>query len=105
MIATATLFVAVIAGLTDRSRYTAPDTKQRTKTNRHMTIMFGVGLVAIVDIIVRRHASDDAVRTPIGVFILTLAVGALMFYGGRAGGRLVYRLGVATAAGAPKSGS
>lgn len=101
MIATGTLFVAVIAGLIDRSRFTTAGTRQRSKTNIHMTIMLGVGLVAIVDIIIRRNASDDAVRTPVGVFILTLAVGTLLFFGGMLGGRLVYKLGVATAAAAP----
>jgi uncharacterized membrane protein len=104
MVATGTLFVAVIAGLIDRSRYTTAGSVQRRKTNIHMTLMLCVGVVAIVDIVVRRHTSDDAVRTPVGVLILTLAVGTLLFFGGMLGGRLVYRLGVATAAGAPETG-
>jgi len=93
----------VAAGLIDRSRYTSAGTKQRRKTNIHMTIMLSLGVIAIVDIVIRRHAADTDVRTPVGVLVLSVVVGVLLFFGGRYGGRLVYRLGVGTAAGAPKA--
>ncbi|WP_225830460.1 DUF2231 domain-containing protein [Streptomyces sp. NK08204] len=97
MIATGALFLAVIAGFYERSRMTAPGSAARAGSNIHAAIMSVLGAVAIVDIVIRRHAADDAVHTPTRNLILTLVLFVLLFVGGRLGGRLVYKLGVATA--------
>lgn len=100
MIATGALFLAVIAGFVERSRMTAPGSAARAGANRHAAIMSVLGVVAIVDIVIRRHAAADAVHTPTANLILTLVLFVLLVVGGRLGGRLVYKLGVATAAAA-----
>jgi uncharacterized membrane protein len=92
-VGTAALLAAAIAGFVDRARYTAPGVPERAAVNRHAAVMSLMGLVCVVDLIVRisRH---DAAHTPAAVLALTLVAFALAALGGELGGRLVYRAGI-----------
>jgi uncharacterized membrane protein len=91
---TAVLLVAAIAGFVDRARHTDAGGPDRSAVNRHAAVMSAMGLVCVVDIIVRISRHDSAPHTPTIVLVLTLAALALAALGGELGGRLVYRAGI-----------
>lgn len=100
MIATAALIVAVITGFVDRGNNTSPGGRGRRMANLHALVMSALGVLAIVELILRRNvaANADAAQTPAVVYVLTLIVLVALIVGGRLGGMLVYRLGAGTSA-------
>jgi uncharacterized membrane protein len=98
MIATAALILAVISGFVDRAANTSAGGRGRRRANIHALIMSILGLVAIIDLILRRQVASNALatHTPSVVYVLTLVVLVLLVAGGRLGGTLVYQLGAGT---------
>lgn len=67
---------------------------QRTQVwrtaNWHMTVMFTVTAIAIVDVIVRLTGFDTTAATGVGLFILTALAGVLVAFGAAYGGTMVF---------------
>jgi uncharacterized membrane protein len=97
---TAVLLVAAIAGFVDRARHTAAGGPGRAAVNRHAAVMSLMGVVCVVDLVVRISRHDSAAHTPAVALALTLVALALAALGGELGGRLVYRAGIAVQPGA-----
>lgn len=100
IIATTALILAVISGFVDRAANTSAGGRGRRMANIHALTMSALGLVAIIDLILRRQVISNATatHTPSVVYALTLVVLVLLVVGGRLGGMLVYRLGAGTPA-------
>lgn len=100
MTATAALFLAVISGFVDRAGNTSAGGQGRRVANIHALIMSALGVIAIVELVLRRQvaANATATHTPPLAYVLTLAVLVLLIVGGRLGGKLVYQLGAGTPA-------
>jgi uncharacterized membrane protein len=94
IIGTTVLILAAIAGLADRARSTQKGSVQRSKVNRHALVMSFLGLVCIVDLVLRNNVYSTHKSTPAAVLALTLVALVVMVAGGELGGRLVYRQGV-----------
>lgn len=94
IVGTAMLFMAAFTGFVERARQTRPGSEGRTAVNRHATVMSTVGIVSVVDLILRNNHYDAAPHTPTIVLILTLVALTLVTVGGEMGGRLVYRRGM-----------
>jgi uncharacterized membrane protein len=92
--ATAMLLVAALAGFVDRARHTDPGGPDRAAINRHAAAMSLMGIVCIVDVVLRSGHYDSAPHTPAVVLVLTFVALALAALGGELGGRLVYRAGI-----------
>jgi len=97
IVGTAILLVAVATGFVERNRRTRPASREREAVDRHAVVMSLMGVVCVADLILRNGHYETAGHTPVVVLVLTLAALGLTVVGGEFGGRLVYRLGVATA--------
>ena len=100
MIATVALFLAVISGFVDRAGNTSAGGRGRRIANIHALIMSALGVIAIVELVLRRQvaANASATHTPTVAYVLTLLILVLLVVGGRLGGMLVYQLGAGTPA-------
>jgi uncharacterized membrane protein len=94
IVGTAVLLVAVIAGFADRARRADAGGPHRAAVNRHAAVMSLMGVVCVVDLLLRTNDYDSAQHTPAVVLVLTLLALALATLGGELGGRLVYRTGI-----------
>lgn len=100
IIATAALLLAVISGFVDRAVNTSAGGRGRRMSNIHALTMSALGLIAIIDLILRRQVASNATaaHTPPVVYAFTLVALVLLVVGGRLGGILVYQLGAGTPA-------
>lgn len=94
------MFLAIIAGLIDRRRFTAASYRPRRGVNVHAVLMTTLAVVCVLEITLRRNVYADARATPAVVTELSVLTLALVTIGGELGGRLVYRAGVGVRAGA-----
>jgi uncharacterized membrane protein len=90
----AVLVLAAIAGFADRVRRTGPGSAGRAAVNRHAAVMSLMGVVWVVDLMLRTTLYASAQHTPALVLVVTLAALTLATLGGELGGRLVYRGGI-----------
>jgi uncharacterized membrane protein len=93
-VGTAALLAAAIAGFVDRARHSAAGSPDRAAVNRHAGVMSLMGIVCVIDLVVRISRHDSAPHTPAVLLALTLVALALAALGGELGGRLVYRAGM-----------
>lgn len=97
IVGVAAMAVAVITGLIDRVQNTRPGGQGRRMVNIHALFMLALGPLSMINIVTRAMGSSfSESHTPIGNYVLTVAILILMVIGGRIGGVVVYRLGVGT---------
>jgi uncharacterized membrane protein len=84
---------AAITGALDWWRSAPKRTQARRTANAHGITMLVIAGMFSLNIILRLTAFDDALATPIGLWLLTLAGNALMLVGATIGGSLVYDYG------------
>jgi uncharacterized membrane protein len=94
IVGTAILLIAVVTGFVERNRRTGARTRERAAVNRHAMVMSLLGVVCVVDLILRNNRYSDAMHTPAAVLVLTLVALVLTGAGGEMGGRLAYRAGI-----------
>jgi uncharacterized membrane protein len=102
MIGETGLFLAVAAGLLDARRFTTRGTRQRRSVKVHAWVMAIVGVLGIVDLVLRRNRYGDAAHTPGIVLVVTLLALGIALAGAALGGKLVFRAGIGVAAAAPR---
>lgn len=78
-----------LTGFWDWLKSTPKHTQARRTANWHMTVMFTVTAIVIVNIIVRLAQWEEGYAT-LGVLILSLIAGGLVSFGATYGGSLVY---------------
>jgi uncharacterized membrane protein len=91
MIGTGIMFLAIGAGLIDRSRRVPRSTTGRPGVNRHAIVMSVLTATCILDITLRNDRYPHVSHTPAPVLITTMVALALTVAGGELGGRVVYR--------------
>jgi uncharacterized membrane protein len=94
IVGTAVLLAAVVTGFVERGRRTGAGTRQRSAVNRHAVVMSLLGVVCIVDLVLRNNHYSGARHTPAMVLVLTLVALVLTGVGGELGGQLAYRAGI-----------
>lgn len=94
IVGTGVLLLAAIAGFADRAIRTDARTPDRAAVNRHAAVTSSMGVVCVVDVVLRTNDYGSAQHTPAVVLVLTLVALALAALGGELGGRLVYRGGI-----------
>jgi uncharacterized membrane protein len=105
IVGTVVLLAAVVAGFVERGRRTAPETPQRAAVNRHAMVMSLLGVVCVVDLILRNNVYSGAAHTPAAVLVLTLVALVLTGIGGELGGQLTYRAGIGVSGGRAAPGA
>ena len=96
IVGTAILFLAVVTGVVERNRRARPASRERRAVDRHAIVMSLMGAVCVADLILRNGHNESAASTPVLVLLFTLAALVLTVVGGELGGRLVYRMWIAT---------
>jgi uncharacterized membrane protein len=99
ILGTAPMVFAAATGFRDRARRTTPGSQTQRLANVHAPAMAVVGLVAVVDIVLRSYVYPSATEASPAVLLTTAPLGALTAVGSRLGGALVFRLGVGTVVG------
>jgi uncharacterized membrane protein len=82
-----------LTGFWDWWRSTEPGNQARRTANWHMTVMFTVTAIVIVDIVIRLAQWGDNEATSTLVMILSIVAGGLVSFGAIYGGELVYDYG------------
>jgi len=88
--------VSVLAALTgrwDAWKSSEAGTQARRTINTHATIMITVTVLALVDIAWRLRDYNTEAVTPVGIAVLSVAIGLLVSVGATFGGSLVYDYG------------
>ena len=85
--------LAALTGLWDAWRSSEAGTQARRTINAHATIMITVTVLALVDIAWRLRDYNTEAVTPVGIAVLSVAIGLLVSVGATFGGSLVYDYG------------
>ena len=85
--------LAALTGLWDAWKSSEAGTQARRTINTHATIMITVTVLALVDIAWRLRDYNTEAVTPVGIAVLSVAIGLLVSVGATFGGSLVYDYG------------
>jgi len=85
--------LAALTGLWDAWKSSEAGTQARRTINTHATIMITVTVLALVDIAWRLRDYNTEAVTPVGIAMLSVAIGLLVSVGATFGGSLVYDYG------------
>ena len=85
--------LAALTGLWDWWKSSEAGTQARRTINTHATIMITVTVLALVDIAWRLRDYNTEAVTPVGIAVLSVAIGLLVSVGATFGGSLVYDYG------------
>ena len=84
---------AALTGLWDAWTSSEAGTQARRTINTHATIMVTVTVLALADVAWRLNDYNTEVVTPLGIMVLSIAIGVLVSFGATFGGTLVYDYG------------
>ena len=85
--------LAALTGLWDAWKSSEAGTQARRTINTHATIMITVTVLALIDIAWRLRDYNTEAVTPVGIAVLSVAIGLLVSVGATFGGSLVYEYG------------